>query len=165
MTIYCDFCKKHHAIKSLSAQENSLMRVLLLGKLYKSYFCDLLCYYRSTQKWHPDGYYPKTKTQVMYDHDLQTDPQHAHWKPIPWLEDAYKKAITDGSNNGLIVLERESKIVEDAIEQARLDAEEAVASDYPYDADDGVYGDDTDVQRGADFDMSARHASRRHIEA
>ena len=100
----------------------------------------------------------------MYDHDLQKDPRHAHWKPIPWLEDSYKKAMSDESNSGIIFLEREDKIVEDAIEQARLEAEEAMASEYPHNTDDGSYGDDTDVQRGADFDISARRASRQYVE-
>jgi len=121
MPIYCQQCKKQHNIKPQTPQEETLMRAMLSGHLTKSYFCDLSCFYRYRQKYHPDGYYAKTKMQIVYDHDLQTMQIHSHWKPVPWLEDAYKKAISmEGGYSELIELPHEEEIVEDAREQARL---------------------------------------------
>jgi hypothetical protein len=122
MPIYCQQCKKQHNIKPQTPQEETLMRVVLSGHLTKTYFCDLSCFYRYRQKYHPDGYYAKTKMQIMYDHDLQTMQNHSHWKPVPWLEDVYKKAISvEGGYSDLIELPHNEEIVEDAKEQARMD--------------------------------------------
>lgn len=158
MTIHCKFCNKFHNIKPLLDQENTLMRAMLYGDLCKSYFCDLLCFYRLNQRWHPDGYYPKTATQVIYDHNLQTDPNHAHWKAIPWLEESYKKAVTGNlSPSTLIILDREEKIVNDAIEQARIENETSV------DAYDD--GGDADGHEWTQDDCAPIQGSRRTIEA
>lgn len=121
MPIYCQQCKKQHNVNPQTPQEDTLMRAMLFGHLTKTYFCDLSCFYRYRQKYHPDGYYAKTKMQIMHDHDLQTMKNHSHWKPVPWLEDAYKKAISaEGGYSELIELPHDEEIVEDAKEQARM---------------------------------------------
>ena len=156
MPIYCKNCKKRHDITPLTAQEDTLMRALLLNEMYKSYFCDLLCYYRYRQPWHPDGYQPRTKAQLNYDQELLDS--HPNWRTIPWINDAIKKSQESG-HDGLIVLDREEQIISDAIEKARQEEEARQAI---LDAYDQACEDDHTADQHDDRMLAP---SRRQIEA
>ena len=169
MPLFCPQCKRIHTapvdgsdrsrtkpIRPLSSDEERLMRVMLVGSLNKTYFCDLLCYLRYRQKYHPDGYVVKTKTQIEYDYETQHSEQHSHWKQIPWLEDAYKKAQQLNNPSALVSLEREDTIIVDTIDRLRREEEERLAlmeladvpngTDRPLDEKYG-YGEDDMVHR------------------
>ncbi len=156
MPIKCKHCKKRHEITPLSAQEATLMRAFLLNDMHKSYFCDLLCYYRFRQPFHPDGYQSRTKSQLMHDQELMDS--HPNWRVIPWVVESIKKSQESG-HDGPVVLEKEEKIVEDAIEKARQEEEDRRAILDAYDQD---YGDDYTNDQLADIVLN--HA-RRQLEA
>jgi hypothetical protein len=87
-------------IKPLSWEEDALMRVSGINGHYgtKTYFCDLLCYYRfrmsqrPPQHYHFDGYYPMTARDVLNDYNLLQSKRSAgyEWRLIPWLSEAYE---------------------------------------------------------------------------
>lgn len=116
-------------IRPLASNEDRWMRAMLLDEFTKSYFCDLLCFYRHTQKLHPDGYRAKTKAQIENDHELQSN--HGDWRRVVWLEDAFAKCA-DMKSNDLVVLEHEERIIEETIEKLRAAEADQAALDGPY---------------------------------
>lgn len=119
MGIYCRHCSRHHNITPLSHGETELMRAKLLGDTSKSYFCDLLCYYRHTNVYHPDGYRAMSKVNVVADWDLQQS--HPTWKLVPWLKKAFEQSVHAVSRGQLITLDTEENLTKMNMEQARLE--------------------------------------------
>jgi hypothetical protein len=83
MPITCRECAKVHDIEPLSYDEVDLCRVLLLGDSRKSYFCDLLCYYRYTSPNTHNGKRELDPATVKFDKAYQA--AHPFWKPVHWL--------------------------------------------------------------------------------
>lgn len=89
--ITCLHCDENYPIQPGSSDETLCFRALLAGRNEKAYFCDLLCYLSYTRPEVYHGFRVLPKHQVNYFHKIQHAPGHEDWKPVPWLEKAYRK--------------------------------------------------------------------------
>ena len=89
--IVCRFCGCGHDVIPGTESEATLFRAFLLGATSKTYYCSLDCYLQ--HKAHRLGQEHKPRlaaNQVAYYHDLERQPNHANWRRVPWLDNAYK---------------------------------------------------------------------------
>ena len=145
--IFCAFCGTQHDIAPLSSDETQLFRLMrtgLKGGGSKKYFCDSLCYYRSTAQFHPTGYRPMPRSLIVNDMELMSDPAHSRWRPVQWLVEAFEKS-NGMADDAVVHLPKDDEIVEKAMEEERKRLEEADAlrggNAYTGPADDNDYNE------------------------
>ena len=127
MTIQCAYCMKEHNILPQSFQEKKLMRVVYDNQPNKVYFCNLLCMFRSENRFHPGGYKPLRLCEIEYYLGLLI--KHPNWKnqKLQWLYDARyqaKKQEQNLLNNEMFNVKTRNMYSRVYLRQAQLDTDD-----------------------------------------